>query len=205
VSVDPEVKDICRKAAESFSELGAEVEEIDLDLSGTEKIFNTLRAFLFTAYIGRETLKAHRDKLKPEVIWNIEKGLNLSAEDVAAAEVARAEVYQKFCDLFRLYNVLLCPAVVTKPFDVDIRYLQELEGEKFETYISWLIMTFAITVTSCPAISVPCGFSMDGLPIGLQIVAPPQREDLLLSAAALFQDLHGFHRMVPINPRLPKS
>jgi len=124
VSVDPEVRDICQQAAESFSELGVEVEEIDLDLSGVEDIFHTLRAFLFTGYIGRQVLENHRDKLKPEVIWNIEKGLTLSAEDVAAAEIARGEVYRKFYDLFSRYDVLLCPAVVAKPFDVNIRYLQ---------------------------------------------------------------------------------
>lgn len=205
VPVDPEVRDICQKAAESFSDLGAEVEAVDLDLGRVEDIFNTLRAFLFIGYIGRQVLDNHRDKLKPEVIWNIEKGLNQSAEDVAAAEIARGEIFRKFYDLFRRYDVLLCPAVVAKPFDVNIRYLKELEGEKFETYISWLIMTFAITITSCPALSVPCGFSADELPIGLQMVTAPQREDLLLSAAALFEGLHRLDRLLPIDPRLSKS
>jgi amidase len=205
IPVDPEVAAICRKAAESFSALGVAVEEVDLDLSGVEDIFNTLRAFLFTGYIGRQVLENHRDKLKPEVIWNIEKGLNLSAQDVAAAEIARAQVYQKFYDLFGEYDVLLCPTVLTKPFDVGIRYLEQFGGKKFDTYVSWLMMTFAITVTSCPAISVPCGFSADGLPIGLQMVTAAQREDLLLSTAALFEDMAGLHRLVPVNPRPAKS
>jgi len=205
IPIDAEVAAVCRKAAEAFSALGVPVEEIDLNLREAEDVFNTLRAFLFTGYIGRQVLEEHRDKLKPEVIWNIEKGLALSAPDIAAAEAARARIYQKFYDLFSRYEVLLCPAVLTKPFDVNIRYLEALGGEQFETYVSWLIMTFAITITSCPAISVPCGFSADGLPIGLQMVTAAQREDLLLGTAALFEDLAGLHRQVPIDPITPQS
>lgn len=201
--MDPEVKEICQKAAHSWSEAGVVVEEVNLDLGSVENIFNDLRAFLYTGNLGRLFMDENRDLIKPEVIWNIEEGLKLRAEDISTAEKTRSEIFKKFYTLFQEYDLLLCPAVAAKPFDVNMRYLKELEGQEFETYVSWLIMTSAITVTSCPAISIPCGFSDDGLPIGLQMVAPPQREDLLLGAAFLFEKQQGLNHRVPMNPKSP--
>ncbi len=200
--IDPEVAEICRIAAQSWSQLGVAVEEVDLDLKGVEQVFNDLRAYLYTGNLGRRFMQAHRQLLKPEVVWNIEQGLKLRAEDISSAEIARSELYQKFFNLFREYDLLLCPAVAAKPFDVRKRYLEELEGHTFDTYIGWLIMTLAITTTSCPTISVPCGFSSEGLPVGMQMVAPAYGENRLLGAAILFEQLHGLDRLVPIDPRI---
>ena len=203
LKVQPEVEDICLRGAESFSELGCVVEQVRLPLDGVEKVFHVLRANLFAAHIGRKLIETMRDKIKPEVVWNVEMGLALGSEEIAAAEKGRSEIIQRFQQLFSRYDLLLCPAVSAKPFDVNIRYLDELEGQKFETYFSWLMPTFAVTLSSCPAMSLPCGFSWDALPVGLQLVAPFQREDLLLGAAALFEDMHGLHLMTPIDPRTP--
>lgn len=198
--MDPEVAEVCRQAARSWSELGVSVEEIDMDFSGVEQLFNALRGYLYTGNLGRRFMENHRRLLKPEVVWNIEQGLKLCAEDISSAEIARSELYQKFFGLFQTYDLLLCPAVAAKPFDVQERYLKTLQGHTFDTYIGWLIMTLAITTTSCPAISVPCGFSKEGLPIGIQMVAPAFCEDRLLGAAALFEELHGLNRLVPLDP-----
>ncbi len=200
--IDPEVAEVCRKAALSWTDLGVAVEEVNLDLEDVEQVFNDLRGYLYTGNLGRRFMEDHRQLLKPEVVWNIEQGLKLSAENISSAEIARSELYQKFFKLFQEYDLLLCPAVAAKPFDVQERYLKELQGHTFDTYIGWLIMTLAITTTSCPAISVPCGFSGDGLPVGIQMVAPAYCEDRLLGAAALFEDLHGLNRLVPLDPRI---
>ena len=105
-----------------------------------------------------------------------------------------------FLDLFENYDFLLCPTVVSPPFDANIRYLKELDGVRFETYIDWLVLTFAITLTSCPAISVPCGFTKSGLPVGLQIIAPPFAEASLLGVAALIEEMSGLSGEVPVDP-----
>jgi amidase len=199
--IDPEVGLICRKAADIWADAGVTVEEVNLDLGDVEKVFNDIRAFLYTGNLGRAFMDDNRELIKPEVIWNIEQGLNLRVEDVSTAEKLRSGIYRKFYQLFQTFDLLLCPAVAAQPFDVNIRYLTHLEGQKLETYVSWLILTSALTVTACPALSVPCGFTEQGLPVGLQMLAPPQREDKLLSAALDFEALTGLDTQVPIDPK----
>ena len=88
------------------------------------------------------------------------------------------------------------------PFDVDVRYVSEINGVQLDNYISWVLITFAISLIACPAISVPCGFTRSGLPVGLQLVGARGREDLLLGAAALFEQATGLAaQQVPIDPR----
>ena len=86
---------------------------------------------------------------------------------------------------------------------MDIRYLTEIDGQSFPTYISWLILTFALTLTGCPIISVPCGFTSSGLPVGTQIMAPWREEGNLLGVAALFGQAAGLSGLVPLEPRVP--
>ena len=204
VPVDKEVVRLCAKAAEEFQRLGAAVEETAPDLSPADEIFQTLRADAFVSGL-EEHWENKRDLLKPEVVWNIEAGLKLTAREVCRAEKGRAELYGRVVSFFREYDLLLCPTVVCPPFDVNLRYLSELEGKAFETYISWLILTYALTITACPAISVPCGFTAQGLPVGLQMVGPPRAEATVISAAALYEEVFeaGQERawLTPIEPR----
>ena len=100
----------------------------------------------------------------------------------------------------REYDLLVCPTVSVPPFDVDIRYLTEVDGVQMDNYVDWLLLTFALTLTACPAISVPCGFTESGLPVGLQLVGPPRGEAPLLSAAALFEEAAGLAARVPMDP-----
>ena len=184
--VDSEVAQICRSAIERFTDIGAEVEEASPDFTDAEWIFQTLRGAQFVASYD-SLLREHRSELKEEVIWNIEHGLALSPQDIARAELGRGAIINRCADFFRDYDVLVCPTVVAPPFDVDTRYLAEMEGHTFPTYISWLILTFALTLTGCPVISVPCGFTKSGLPVGIQIMAPWKEEGYLLGVSALFE------------------
>jgi amidase len=198
--VDAEVREICRRAALAFADLGVEVVEAAPDLRDAEPIFDTLRAARFAAVHG-PTLERHRDQLKPEIIWNIEKGLALTADDIGRAERARAALCRRTAAFFAGHDLLLCPTVAAPPFDHRIRYLTELGGVKFETYTGWLFLTFAITLTACPALSLPAGFTRAGLPVGLQMVAPPRAEAPLLAAAALLEARLGLAARLPIEPR----
>ncbi len=200
--VNPEVKELCAKGAALFQDMGATVEEACIDLGDAEEIFQTLRAALYAAE-HEPLLREHRDMLKPEVVWNIEKGLALTADDIGRAERARGALYRRTAEFFQRYDLLVSPAVVTPPFDVDTRYVTEVAGVSFDTYVGWLVLSFALTLTACPAISVPCGFTRAGLPVGLQLMAPRANEAALLSAAALFEQAAGLASRVPLDPHSP--
>ena len=103
---------------------------------------------------------------------------------------------------FEVYDLLLCPAMQALPYPVEQLWVDEIAGRKLDTYIDWISITFAITVTACPALSLPCGFSGDGLPIGLQIVGPPRGEAQVLAAAALLEDMLGLAGQLPIDPNV---
>ena len=197
--VDAEVRDICARAMRLFEDGPSTVVEDHPDLLDAEEIFQALRAAQFAASYKKH-LDEHRDLLKPEVIWNVEKGLDLSVEEVNRAELARGALYYRTVEFFERYDLLVSPTVLVPPFDVDQRYVTEAGGVTFETYVSWLVMSFALTLTACPSISVPCGFTASGLPVGLQLMAPRADEALLLSAAAAFEQASGFAVRIPIDP-----
>ena len=200
VPVDPEVVAICAQAAQHFAAAGAEVVEACPDFSEAIDAFQIIRAQSFATGMAGH-LRDHRDKLKPEVIWNIEKGLALTADEIAWAELARGRLYHNTVRFFADHDLLLCPAAIVPPFDVDIRYIDEVNGEKFDNYVHWISITFAVTLTSCPAVSAPAGFTASGLPVGLQIVGPPRGEVQTLAAAALLEQATGISRQLPIDPR----
>jgi len=162
-------------------------------------IFRVLRAAQFVSNYA-PLLERHRDKLKPDMVWNIEEGLKLTADEIGRAERARAVLYGRVAAFFEDYDLLLCPATIVPPFDIECRYVTEVEGHTFETYVDWMAICFAITLTACPAISVPCGFTADRLPVGLQMVGRPRGEAALLGAAYLFEQAAGIADMTPMDP-----
>ncbi len=202
--VDPEIANWCRRAANRLSEAGVIVEEATPDLSDAVEIFQTLRAASFAARY-KPLYDTRRDALKPEVIWNIEQGLKLSPVEIGRAEMARGTLYKRVARFFADYDLLLCPAASVGPFDVDIRWVDEVAGQKLDTYVDWIAITFAITLTACPALSLPCGFTADGRPVGLQMVAPNGGEAALISAAAAAEEIYGLSRLLPIDPNPPPT
>jgi len=198
--VDPEVAEICRAGASRLAEAGSHVEDACPDFSGSLETFQTLRAAAFV--VNRAPLlEKHRDKMKPEMIWNIEKGMKQTTGDVSQALTERGAIYQRVTDWFEDYDVLAVPAAIVPPFDVDIRYLEKLGDHDFGNYVDWLYITFAITLTGLPVISVPCGFTASGLPVGIQLVGRPRGEAELIRYAAKFEEIVGLAEIVPIDPR----
>jgi len=195
--VDSEVSEICKRAALRLTELGIEVEEASPDFSEAGEAFQFLRAELF-ATETEELLRKHREQLKPEVVWNIEKGLELKAGQAGWARRARGRLFYRTAQFFQKYDLLLTPAAIVPPFNVEIRYVTEVEGYRFDTYIDWLLIASAITLTSCPALSLPCGFTRKGLPVGLQVVGKPRGEAAMLRAAALLEETLGIAGKVPV-------
>ena len=103
-------------------------------------------------------------------------------------------------EFFETYDLLLAPATIVAPFPVENRYVAECAGKKFDNYVEWLGIVYAITLVCCPALSLPCGFTASGLPVGLQMVAPPRGEAQLLAGARVLEDILGLRGTTPIDP-----
>lgn len=197
--VDGEVASITASAAARLAEEGVEIAEDIPDFSAARDTFQTLRGIYMAAELA-PLLDRHRAQMKPDLAWNIEYGLERSGAEVAAAERARGALVNAVADFFTRHDLLLCPTAIVPAFDVEITSLDRLGDHVFETYVDWLAITFAITLTGCPALSIPCGLTEAGLPVGLQIVAPHGGEARLLAAGALLQDMLGTGALTPIEP-----
>lgn len=202
--VDPQVVKITRAAAERLAAAGLVVEEAHPDFSGAHESFQTLRALSFAVSYA-SLLRDHRDRLKPEIVWNIEKGLALSAADIVRAEHQRAAIMNRTNAFFHSFDVLICPATIVTPFPIGERYLAQCDGVHFATYIDWLAIAYAPSLAGTPALSLPCGFDQASLPVGLQMIAAPNNEAKLLAAARLAEEVFGLNTLAPIDPRPPVS
>ncbi len=197
--VSRDVAELVLSAARKLEAEGVIVEEAHPDLRETRECAQTLRALAYANM--RPLLDRHRDLLKPEVVWNIEKGLSLTGAEIARAEAQRGEMFRRMRTFFETYDLLLCPTTIVPPFPVEQRYVAECEGVTFESYVDWLMIVHAITLCCCPAISIPCGFTKDHLPVGLQVVAPGRGEARLLAGARFIEQVLGLGAITPIDPR----
>ncbi len=198
--VDPEVAAICEAAAKRLSEAGVVVEEATPDLSEAKECFATLRAAIYGA-THKPLYDNHRDKLKPDVIWNIEAGLKLTAEEIAKAQAQRHALFVRALAFFSDYDLLLAPATIVGPYPVEQRYVAECHGQAFDNYVDWLAIAFPATLWTSPSISIPAGFTKEDLPVGIQLIAPPRGEHRLLSGAKLLESILWQSPIVPIDPR----
>ena len=171
------------------------------NFTGVLEAFQTLRAVLF-ATLMEPILAQHRGQIAPEIIGNIERGLNITPSQIFEAERVRIELYKKVIAFFETHDFLICPAASIAPFPVEQRYVTEIDGNPCETYIDWFSITFALTMTACPTISVPCGFTSKGLPVGVQIMGKPRGEASLLRVAKRFEQAVGISAQLPIDPRI---
>jgi len=199
-AVDREVRALCSAAAEKLAGDGVVVEEAHPDLTDAEKTFQTLRGAVFIARHAA-LIEKHRHLYKPEIIENTEFGLRLKPEQIIEAEVAQGDLIRRVARFFERYDFLLCPAVTCPPFDVELRYPTEVEGARFEGYMGFLVLSSVITLTACPVVALPCGFTAAGLPVGLQVIGRGRSEEALISAAAYLESLFGVAGLTPIDPR----
>lgn len=184
--VDPRVTAVVEATRPVFADLGCVVTDAEPDLRGADEVFNVMRAWRMALTLG-PMLEAYREVFKDTVVWNVEQGLVLTGMQVAAAERERTALYHKVRDFFATYDFLVLPVSQVPPFEIDQAYPREINGEAMLTYIDWMRSCSWITVTGLPAISVPGGFTPDGLPIGVQIVGRHQDEWGVLQLAHAFE------------------
>jgi len=191
VDVDDEVAAVVSASATTFAAAGATVEEASPDLSLADDVFRTLRAWQFQASFG-EQLAEHPESFKESLADNIRAGEGLTGADVARAFERRTTVMAAASEFLSTYDVLVLPVSQVPPFPADQEFPTEIEGRPMTSYLDWMRSAYLITVTGCPAISVPAGMTPEGLPVGIQLVAPHGQDRRLLEIAAAFEAARGW-------------
>ena len=188
--VDDEVAAVVSGSASVFSGAGASVTNAHPDLAEADDTFRTLRAWHFQAKFGR-MLAEHPDSFKQSLADNIRAGESLTGADVARAYTQRTALSERMRQFFTSYDVLVLPVSQVPPFPADQEFPTAINGRPMATYLDWMRSAYFITVTGCPAVSVPAGRTRDGLPVGIQVVAPHGAERRLLEVAAAFEEAVG--------------
>lgn len=196
IPVDSEVAETLEAQLSVFEELGAVVEEATIDFSEADAVFHATRAMNFAEQYG-ELVRAHRDDIKPEVVWNVEAGWSLTAEQWIETTAASARLQQHVRTFFDTYDVFLSPAAQVVPFEASLRYPQRVAGTESQTYLGWMRSASVLSTTSLPVLSVPGGFTAEGLPVGFQMAAAPYRDVQLLGWGAAFEDRTRFADQAP--------
>ena len=170
-----------------LADAGATVVDATPDLSDARRIFHILRADGFRRRFGAFTA-AQRAELKDTIVWNLDAGLELSLDDYDWVVRARTALVERVGEFFKNVDLLIGPTTQVLPFDIDVDWVREIEGQRMNTYIEWMESCSWITVTCCPALSLPAGFR-DGLPVGAQLIAPLRSDVFLLRAAKAVEAL----------------
>jgi amidase len=195
--VERGVTDVLRGARAVLSALGCEITNAEPDLSGVDELFQTLRAAGFAATYAAD-LERHRALLKDTVVWNIERGLALTAADHERAARIQQALDARIAEFFANHEFLALPVVQVLPFPVEVEWVREIEGVPQPTYIDWMATCYAISCTGLPAISVPAGFTAQGLPVGLQLVGRRGADAAVLELAHAFEQATQYALRRPV-------
>jgi amidase len=184
--VDPRVRAVVDAQRRVFESLGCRVEEAEPDFSDFDTVFKAVRALAFLTGVAPR-IAGHRDQVKETIRWEIERGERLTAAEIASAEITRGVLYHRMRTFMERYEFFVLPTVQVPPFSVEQPYPTEIAGVAMETYIDWMKSCYYISIVGNPAISVPCGVTPEGLPVGLQIVGRHRDDWGVLQIAHAFE------------------
>jgi amidase len=184
--VEPEVTRVTEDATRVLRALGARVDAACPDFGEVPEIVLATRGVSMVA-LHADKLSRWRSEMQPGLVWNVEQGLQLTPEAIARGERLRTALWHRVRSFLERYDLLVLPTAPVEPFPVEQPYPTEINGKPLEHYIQWAFLTYAITLTGLPAISVPCGMTRRGLPVGLQLVGRRRQEAAVLRAAAAFE------------------
>ncbi len=200
VPVDKEVRAVFHNAIKAIENLSWDINYDIPSFAGVLDAFKTLRGFLM-AYMLGDIVLADKNAILDDIVKNVQVGLDASTLDIIKAEKVRHNLTLDMEKFFHYHDFLICPSASVSPFFIETPYVSEIDGQKCETYIDWFAITFAITMTSCPTLCIPCGFTESGLPVGIQIIAAPRNEQNLLNFGCALQEIFGVSKELPITPK----
>lgn len=188
VPTEPEVAEVARRAVRRFKELGAQVDEGDFDIGDLRAIVAGTRAFGMVARYS-DLLAQHRERMQAQLINQVEASLAYTVADVAKAELGRTAYYHRVRELMTTYDFIVTPTAGITAYRLDRDLPTHIGGRKVERFYDSILGLYAFSVTGFPVVAVPAGFTSEGLPIGIQIVARRLRDDRALAAAAAYEAL----------------
>jgi len=197
IPFDPRVLQAVAAQRKMFESLGCIVEEAEPDWTGAHEGYDTLRAWNYASTQG-ENVRLHRELVKDTIQWEVERGSRLSGADIARAHGLRSQAWDRMRIFQEKYEYFISPTCQVLPYDITQPYPAEIEGVKMSTYIEWQKSCILISALENPAISVPCGFTDEGLPVGLQIVGRHRDEWSVLQLAHAFEKATGSTRRKPL-------
>jgi amidase len=184
--VDPRVRHVVNEQRRVFESLGCMVEDAEPRFAGFDAVFKTLRAMAFLTGVA-ERVRGRHGQVKETILWELERGERLTPQEIARAELIRSELYHRMRRFMEKYEFFVLPVAQVPPFDASQPYVTEIDGVAMETYIDWMKSCYYISVVGNPAISVPAGFTPEGLPVGLQIIGRHRDDWGLLQIARAFE------------------
>ncbi len=196
IPFDPRVRKAVDGTRKVFEGLGCVVDQAEPSFAGVDETFKTLRAWGFEAQYG-DRVKTDRNQFKDTILWEVDRGARLTGPDIGRAEAAHASLWAQFQVFMEKYEYFVLPVTQVPPFDVNQPYVTEINGVQMQTYIDWMKSCYYISLFGNPAISVPCGFTPEGLPVGLQIVGRHQAEWRVLQLAHAFEQATRYGRRRP--------
>ncbi|WGW12028.1 amidase [Saxibacter everestensis] len=196
-AVDNDVRAVIEAQRSVFSDAGAVVEEAHPRLDGADEVFRVLRAWLFQLRLG-DLLARHPGRMKDSLVQNIQAGVGLTGEQLGRALTSKARIYQVMDQFFEKFDLLALPVSQVPPFDAELEFPTEINGQQMESYLDWMRSAYFITVTGCPAISLPAGFTAQGWPVGIQLVAAPGQDLKLLQLARSFEQANPAGQRRPL-------
>jgi amidase len=184
--LEPAVREVLAPHRSTCTALGCDVEDAEPSFAGADEAFQTLRGIMFANAFG-PLLDRHPTSFKDTIVWNVAYGRERTGDQVATAHRLRGQLFARMRAFMERYEFLVCPVNQVAPFSVEQPYPTSIDGVPMETYMDWMRSCYFITLTGHPAISVPCGFTGEGLPVGIQIVGRYRDEFGLLQFAHAFE------------------
>jgi amidase len=186
-----EVSSVCQRALALLAQDNIAIENAHPDLSMMDAAFDVPRALDYAQSYGA-SLAESRDIFKPEVVWNIERGLQLEADEIRHSLDAQGQAFSNASNFMQDFDLLICPAAIIPAYPVEERYPGYADGLAYSEYYRWLAICCAITTTTLPVITLPCGKTEAGLPVGLQLIGKPHGELDLFACASYLEPLFGW-------------
>lgn len=187
---------VAERAVAALAEAGALVETVSPNIAEADLVFTETRAFDYEMSLG-ELVRANPGRVKPEVVENVALGTRQTAAQLRALALARTRLEGEVRRYFDDYDLWITPTAQALPFDAALRYPTEVAGVPMPDYLGWMRSVCVVSAMDVPAISVPAGFSPEGLPVGVQIVAAHGGDALLLRVAKTLEDAIGAARVHP--------